>query len=84
MVSKRQRHYNKCFGSRLLVTESSISHHIGRIPCSDRNGMCEHTCVLEGGLAKCVCRFGYRLHANGYSCSGNFKIIVVNNWTKYN
>ncbi|KAH3785180.1 MAM and LDL-receptor class A domain-containing protein 2-like [Dreissena polymorpha] len=40
-----------------------------RIPCSDRNGLCDHICSTVSGVAQCACNTGYRLASNGYSCT---------------
>ncbi|XP_052241042.1 signal peptide, CUB and EGF-like domain-containing protein 3 [Dreissena polymorpha] len=40
-----------------------------RIPCNDRNGMCDHNCMTQWGTPTCSCRSGYQLSSNGYSCN---------------
>ena len=31
---------------------------------------CDHKCISYDGVSQCVCRDGYQLHMNGYSCVG--------------
>ncbi|XP_052767952.1 fibrillin-2-like [Mya arenaria] len=39
-----------------------------RIPCSEQNGMCEHTCLVQRGTPICLCNVGYKLSNDSYSC----------------
>ena len=31
---------------------------------------CDHKCISYDGVSQCICRAGYQLHMNGYSCVG--------------
>jgi len=38
--------------------------------CLVANGDCEHICINTDGTSRCNCEEGYRLQADGQSCSG--------------
>lgn len=39
--------------------------------CLVSNGGCEHSCLNTIGSFQCVCRLGYKLENDSYSCEGN-------------
>lgn len=38
--------------------------------CVNNNAGCDHDCINEHGSYKCVCKKGFSLTADGYSCEG--------------
>ncbi|KAH3844592.1 uncharacterized protein LOC127872819 [Dreissena polymorpha] len=58
----------RCTSCYLPYQSAGYNNGCVRTPCSDRNGLCEHTCLTERGVPKCLCRSGYLLDTNGYSC----------------
>ena len=44
-----------------------------------KNGLkCEHKCIAYEGKPQCMCRDGYQLHMNGYSCVGESRTSLIN------
>ncbi|KAG5668883.1 hypothetical protein PVAND_016803 [Polypedilum vanderplanki] len=46
---------------------SSFNSGHKKEPCGD-NHYCDHNCIIEGGLQKCTCNFGFELQYDGKTC----------------
>ena len=44
--------------------------------CSDGIHSCEQVCNNTHGAHSCLCRDGYRLNSDGFSCMGKFKLLL--------
>ena len=45
--------------------------------CGEDNGGCNQTCLNIDGSFECSCNDGYKLDANGRTCSGKYCLICI-------
>lgn len=45
--------------------------------CYEETDGCQQECINTNGSYYCVCRIGYRLTSDGYSCEGSYKLRYI-------
>ena len=54
-----------------------ISNHVDVHECLDENGGCSQICTNTIGSFICGCNNGYLLDADGTTCNGMYKLLVL-------
>ena len=59
--------------SRMNLTAMILLFHVPDIDeCQSSNGGCGHICMNSDGSFACLCRQGFTLSMDGFSCIGSY------------
>ena len=53
------------------------AHFTGVDPCLEGNHICQQVCLNHKGNYSCTCEVGCALQADGFSCNGEHKVILL-------